>query len=193
VWSAGRALIRSARVRPRLIRPAGCDVIRSEKRSGTTTAGRAELETVPQFLRPGAVLTVTKLDRLACSLRDLQNIAHALEAKGAALKVLDQQVDTTTAAGKCFFGMLGAFAEFETALRKERQLEGISKAKAAEVYKGRKPSVDVAQVRALKAQGRRAVCYRKTPRCWPCERLQGIGGLTDVDLQERLNRNLDGH
>src|ERR1700687_2469327 len=120
VSSAGQSL----EIQEAALKAAGCDVIRSEKRSGTTTAGRAELETVLQFLRPGDVLTVTKLDRLARSLRDLQNIAHTLEAKGAALKVLDQQVDTTTAAGKCFFGMLGAFAEFETALRKDRQLEG---------------------------------------------------------------------
>jgi hypothetical protein len=66
------------------------------------------------------------------------------------LKATEQPIDTSTAAGKCFLDMLGAFAEFET---NERQLEGIAKAKAEGVYRGRKPSIDVAQVREMKAQG----------------------------------------
>jgi DNA invertase Pin-like site-specific DNA recombinase len=65
----------------------------------------------------------------------------------------EQPIDTGTAAGKCFLDMLGVFAEFETNLRRERQLEGIAKAKAAGVYKGRPGSIDAAQVRAMKAQG----------------------------------------
>jgi DNA invertase Pin-like site-specific DNA recombinase len=69
------------------------------------------------------------------------------------LKATEQPIDTSTAAGKCFLDMLGVFAEFETNLRRERQLEGIAKAKAAGVYKGRPASIDVAQVRAMKAQG----------------------------------------
>ena len=73
--------------------------------------------------------------------------------KGASLKATEQPIDTSTAAGKAFLDMLGVFAEFETNLRKERQLEGIAKAKAAGVYKGRRPSVDVSQVRALKQEG----------------------------------------
>jgi DNA invertase Pin-like site-specific DNA recombinase len=68
-------------------------------------------------------------------------------------KATEQPIDTSTAAGKAFFDMLGVFAKFETNLPKERQLEGIAKAKAAGVYKGRKPNVDVAQVRALKQGG----------------------------------------
>ncbi len=135
------------------LRAAGCDIIRSEKRSGTSTAGRAELQTVLEFLRPGDVLMITRIDRLARSIGDLQDILRTIKGKGADLKATEQPIDTSTAAGKCFLDMLGVFGEFETNLRKERQLEGISKAKLAGVYKGRKPSVDVAQVRALKAQG----------------------------------------
>jgi DNA invertase Pin-like site-specific DNA recombinase len=135
------------------LKAAGCEVIRSEKRSGTTTDGRAELHTVLEFLRPGDVLMVTRIDRLARSLGDLQDIVRTIKAKGAALKATEQPIDTSTAAGKCFFDMLGTFAEFETALRKERQLEGIAKAKVAGVYRGRKPSVDAARVRQLKAEG----------------------------------------
>jgi DNA invertase Pin-like site-specific DNA recombinase len=135
------------------LRAAGCEVIRTEKRSGTTTKGRTELQTILEFLRKGDVLMVTRVDRLARSIGDLQDIVRALKAKGAALKATEQPIDTSTAAGKCFLDMLGVFAEFETNLRRERQLEGIAKAKAAGVYRGRKPSVDVAEVKRLKAEG----------------------------------------
>jgi DNA invertase Pin-like site-specific DNA recombinase len=76
-----------------------------------------------------------------------------VRAKGASLKATEQPIDTGTAAGKCFLDMLGVFAEFETNLRRERQLEGIAKAKAAGVYKGRPPSIDATKVRELKAKG----------------------------------------
>jgi DNA invertase Pin-like site-specific DNA recombinase len=135
------------------LKAAGCEVIRSEKRSGLTTTGRAELETVLDFLRKGDVLMVTRIDRLARSIGDLQDIVRAVKAKGASLKATEQPIDTSTAAGKCFLDMLGVFAEFETNLRKERQLEGIAKAKAAGVYKGRPASIDASQIRQLKAEG----------------------------------------
>ena len=88
---------------------------------------------------------VTRIDRLARSIGDLQDIVRALKAKGVALKATEQPIDTGTAAGKAFLDMLGVFAEFETNLRKERQMEGIAKAKAEGVYKGRKPSIDSAR------------------------------------------------
>src|SRR5712692_11899410 len=135
------------------LRAAGCEVIRAEKRSGTTTEGREELRTVLDFLRRGDVLMVTRIDRLARSIGDLQDIVRAIKARGASLKATEQPIDTGTAAGKCFLDMLGVFAEFETNLRKERQLEGIAKAKAAGVYKGRRPTVDVLRVKALRQEG----------------------------------------
>jgi DNA invertase Pin-like site-specific DNA recombinase len=135
------------------LKGAGCEVIRSEKRSGTSTAGREELRTVLDFLRKDDVLMVTRIDRLARSIGDLQDIVRTVKAKGAAVKATEQPIDTSTAAGKCFLDMLGVFAEFETNLRKERQLEGIAKAKDAGVYKGRPASIDAAEVRDLKAQG----------------------------------------
>jgi DNA invertase Pin-like site-specific DNA recombinase len=135
------------------LKAAGCGVIRAEKRSGTTTSGRTELQTVLDFLGAGDVLMVTRIDRLARSIGDLQDIVRAVKARGASLKATEQPIDTGTAAGKAFLDMLGVFAEFETNLRKERQLEGIAKAKAAGVYKGRKPTVDVLRVRALKQEG----------------------------------------
>jgi DNA invertase Pin-like site-specific DNA recombinase len=93
---------------------------------------------------------VTRVDRLARSLKDLQDIVHELKAKGVSLRATEQPVDTGSAAGKAFLDMLGVFAEFETNLRRERQLEGIRAAKARGVYKGRKPSIDAAEVRRLR-------------------------------------------
>jgi DNA invertase Pin-like site-specific DNA recombinase len=133
------------------LRGAGCDVIRAEKQSGTSTQGRAELRTVLDFIGKGDVPLVTRVDRLARSIGDLQDIVRALKAKGASLRATEQPIDTRTAAGRCFLDMLGVFAEFETNLRRERQLEGIAKAKAAGIYKGRPASIDAAPVRELKA------------------------------------------
>jgi hypothetical protein len=86
------------------LRAAGCDTIRAEKRSGTTTAGREELQTVLDFLRPGDVLMVIRIDRLARSIGDLQDIVRTVKARGASLKATEQPIDTGTAAGKCFLG-----------------------------------------------------------------------------------------
>lgn len=135
------------------LKAAGCTVVRSEKKSGTTLEGRHELETLLAFLRPGDTLAVTRIDRLARSVRDLEELVATLKAKGAFLRATEQPVDTSTPAGTAFFQMLGVFAQFETALRRERQMEGIAKAKAAGVYKGRKASVDAAKVRELRATG----------------------------------------
>ncbi|MGJ0534437.1 MAG: recombinase family protein [Methylocystis sp.] len=143
-------------VQQEALRRAGCDVIRAEKKSGTSTDGRTELATVLEFIRKGDALVVAKLDRLARSVGDLDQIVKTLEKRGASLQVLNANIDTSTASGKAFLGMLGVFAEFETNLRKERQLEGIAKAKAKGVYKGRPPSIDAEVIRKLKAQGKGA-------------------------------------
>lgn len=143
------------------LRAAGCDLIRSEKRSGTTTAGREELRTVLEFIRSGDVLMVTRIDRLARSVGDLQDIVRTVKARGASLRATEQQIDTGTAAGKCFLDMLSVFAEFETNLRKERQMEGIAKAKAEGRYTGRKASIDPETVKAMKAEGMGASAIAK--------------------------------
>jgi DNA invertase Pin-like site-specific DNA recombinase len=105
------------------------------------------------FMRKGDTLMVTRIDRLARSMKDLQDIVHELKTKGIALKASEQPIDTSTAAGKAFLDMLGVFAEFETNIRRERQAEGIAKAKAAGIYRGRKPSVNRAEIARLKAEG----------------------------------------
>lgn len=135
------------------LKAAGCTVIRAEKASGVSRKGRSELETLLDFMRPGDTLMVTRIDRLARSMRDLQNIVHELRGKGAHLKATEQPVDTSTAAGKAFLDMLGVFAEFEANLRRERQLEGIAAAKAEGVYKGRQKSIDRTAIKRLLAEG----------------------------------------
>lgn len=136
---------------------AGCEIVRSEKKSGTTTDGRRELETLLDFIRSGDTLMVTRIDRLARSVADLEKIVGTLKGRGAFLRATEQPIDTSTPAGVAFLQMLAVFAQFETAIRRERQLEGIAKAKNAGVYRGRKPSVPVDEVRRLKAEGVRPV------------------------------------
>ena len=114
---------------------------------------------LPSFRRSQAGQTA--VDRLARSIGDLQTIVREIKTKGASLECTEQPVNTGTAAGKCFLDMLGVFAEFETNFRRERQLEGIAKAKAAGVYKGRPPSIEAARVREMKAQGMRPVDIAK--------------------------------
>jgi len=104
------------------------------------------------FLQPGDELVITRVDWLTRSIGDLQDIVRELRAKKVALVATEQRIDTSTAAGKAFLDMLGVFAEFETNLRRERQMEGIAKAKLAGVYKGRKLSVDAARVHQLHGQ-----------------------------------------
>ena len=140
-------------VQQKALKAAGCEVIRTEKATGTRRDGRTELQTLLDFLRPGDTLVVTRIDRLARSMKDLKDIVHELKAKNVSLRATEQPIDTGTAAGKAFLDMLGVFAEFETNLRRERQLEGISAAKEAGVYKGRKPSIRPEEIRKLAAEG----------------------------------------
>jgi DNA invertase Pin-like site-specific DNA recombinase len=129
-----------------ILRAAGCEIIRAEKASGSSRTGRRELKLLLEFLCPGDTLMVTRVDRLARSIKDLQDIVYALNQQGVTLRATEQPVDTRSAAGKAFLDMLGVFAEFETNLRRERQMEGIAAAKARGVYRGRKPSIDPAEV-----------------------------------------------
>ena len=132
---------------------AGVASMFEEKASGTKRDGRTELQKVLSVLGKGDALVVTRLDRLGRSLRDLANIAHEIEQAGAHLKVLEQSVDTSSAAGRAFYGMLATFAAFETDVRRERQLEGIAMAKREGVYKGGKPRLDRERVKVLSDNG----------------------------------------
>lgn len=131
----------------------GCEEVFQEKRSGTTVQGRRELEAALKYVRKGDVLCVTRLDRLARSLTDLARILDILAGKQVGFRVIQQALDTTTSEGRLLLHIMGAFAEFETSIRKERQAEGIAKAKAKGVYKGRPRSIDPAQIADFKDQG----------------------------------------
>ena len=140
-------------VQRQALKGAGVAIIFEEKASGTKRDGRTELQKVLSVLGRDDALVVTRLDRLGRSLRDLANIAHEIEEAGAHLKVLEQSVDTSSAAGRAFFGMLAVFAAFETDVRRERQLEGIAMAKRQGAYRGGKARLDRERVRKLLTDG----------------------------------------
>jgi len=128
-----------------------------EKVSGTSRNGRAELEVLlHRGVRKGDKLVVTRLDRLARSMRDLHNIAHELEEREVDLVVLEQAIDTSTAEGRLFFNMLGAISQFETELRKARQQEGIDAALAKgdnSPFRGRPASIEGEKIAVLRERG----------------------------------------
>jgi DNA invertase Pin-like site-specific DNA recombinase len=117
------------------LKAAGCKKVFAEQVS--SVAEREQLVAALDYLRDGDVLVVTKLDRIARSVRDLMEIVHRIEEKGAGLRILAMNLDTTTPTGRLMLQVLGAVAEFERAIMLERQREGIAKAKAAGKYKGR--------------------------------------------------------
>ena len=150
VSTAGQSL----EVQEQLLKAAGCDRLFSEKQSGTSTRGREELAAAVDFVRDGDTFVVTRLDRLARSVVDLHQLLARLAAKGCGLRVTQQAgIDTTTSAGKLTLAVLAAVAEFETEIRRERQRDGIAKAKERGVYKGRRPMIDALQIRVMRAEG----------------------------------------
>jgi DNA invertase Pin-like site-specific DNA recombinase len=142
---------------------AGCDKIYKEKISGSRRDGREELAKMLDFVRDGDSIFITRLDRLARSLADLIGIGSQLDAKNVSLKIIEQDVDTSSPSGKLFFHMLGAFSEFENSLRRERQAEGIAAAKARpdSPYKGRPASIDADRVKGMHVAGMGATAIAK--------------------------------
>ena len=130
---------------------AGCSEIFQEKRSGLT-AQRPELKECLRFVRKGDVLVITRLDRLARSTLDLHKIVQELDEKEVGFKVLDQPIDTTTKEGRLMFSIIASIAQFETELRKERQMEGIEKAKENGVKCGRQAVLSDAQVAEMRSK-----------------------------------------
>lgn len=131
----------------------GCEIVRSEKVSGASRAGRAELETIISFLRPGDELVVTRLDRLGRATRDVLNLVHECEQQGAFVTVLDPHVSTRGDMRRIVITVLGMVAEIERRFIKERQREGIEQAKAKGVYRGGKTRIDHKRIMKLSADG----------------------------------------
>lgn len=133
---------------------AGCEKVFAEKVSGRSTKDRVELGNAMDFVREGDTLVVTRLDRLARSVGDLHRIIEALNEKKVAFRCLNQSgVETSSSTGKLMLAVLGAVAQFENDIRRERQMEGIAKAKADGRYRGRKASIDPARVKELHGSG----------------------------------------
>lgn len=139
----------------------GAEEVFIEKTSGATRKGRASLAEAIRFARQGDAIIVTRLDRLARSVPDLHAISQELQNKGVDLIATEQSIDTTTPTGRLMFNMLGAIAEFETDLRRERQLEGIAKAKEEGRYNGRPATVDGEAIRMALAAGDKPVTVAK--------------------------------
>ena len=130
------------------LKAAGAERVFSEQIS--SVAERNQLEALLSFVRDGDVVLVTKLDRMARSVRDLILIVDTLAQKHVALRILNMNMDTGTPTGKLMLTVLGGVAEFERDLMLERQREGIAKAKAEKKYKGRAPTA-LAQKREIDA------------------------------------------
>jgi DNA invertase Pin-like site-specific DNA recombinase len=134
----------------------GCDKVFKEKRSGVD-AGRPELKRCLEYLREGDTLLVSKIDRLARSTSDLYRIISLLAEKGVSFKVIDDpSIDTSSRTGKLVMGILALIAEFENDIRRERQMDGIAKAKERGVRFGRKSLLlpeTVEKIRSLRKAG----------------------------------------
>ena len=134
---------------------AGAEKIFREQVSSVDLMERQQLDAAIDYVREGDTLIVTKLDRLARSVKHLHDLVDKLNAKGAALRILNLGIDTGTATGKLMLTVLGGIAEFEREIMLERQREGIAKAKAEGRYRGRRPTAQAkaADVLALHAGG----------------------------------------
>jgi DNA invertase Pin-like site-specific DNA recombinase len=116
----------------------GCNKVYADKSTGKNV-NRAQLQQCLDYMREGDVLAFTRVDRLGRSLKDLVTISDELRKKGVGLFIIQQNLDTSTPMGQMFYAMLGIMAEFEYHLKRERQTEGIARAKNLGKYTGRKP------------------------------------------------------
>lgn len=132
----------------------------TDKVSGATI-DRPQLQTMLEYVREGDTIHVHSIDRLARSLADLLKLVEELNARGVHVRFHKENLEFTgenSPMQKLMLSMMGSFAEFERSMIKERQREGIAKAKENGVYKGRAKTVDDGAIRALVASG---VSYRK--------------------------------
>ncbi len=120
------------------LQSAGCESIYRERASGGRW-DRPELHKLLDHLRKGDVVVVWKLDRLSRSLRDVLTIMDRLQERKAGFRSLTEAVDTTTPAGRMMMQMVGAFAEFERAMLKQRTKAGIDEARKEGRIGGRRP------------------------------------------------------
>jgi DNA invertase Pin-like site-specific DNA recombinase len=135
------------------LKAVGCERLYEEQIS--SAAPREALREAVAYIREGDTLVVTKLDRLARSVKHLGEIVEELEAKGVGLRVLNLGLDTSNATGKLMLNVLGSVAQFEREIMLERQRDGIAKAKALGRYRGRKPTAQMKsdEIKAFASEG----------------------------------------
>jgi DNA invertase Pin-like site-specific DNA recombinase len=136
------------------LQQAGCETLCWETSADSGPNPPAALRQLIQTLQAGDTLVVTRLDRLAVSVKGLTSILALLDGRGIILRATEQAIDTGTDRGRIFLVMLELFAEFESSIRKERQLSGVARAKANGTYKGRKPRINASRVIALHRNGK---------------------------------------
>jgi len=132
------------------------DKVFTDKASGKDT-DRPQLQAALEYARQGDTLVCHSMDRLARNVDDLRRIVRELTGRGVVVQFIKESLTFTgedSPMANLLLTMLGAVAEFERSLIKERQREGIALAKAKGVYRGRKPALSAEQVEALKAQDR---------------------------------------
>jgi DNA invertase Pin-like site-specific DNA recombinase len=154
----------------------GCGIVRSEKVSGSSREGRTELGTIIEFLRPGDELVVTRLDRLGRDTRDVLNIVYECDQRQAFVTVLDPHVTTRGEAGRIVMTVLGMVAQMERRFIKERQREGIERARADGVYRGGKRRLDYEKVKALHAAGLGPAAISRALGCSRMQIYRIVGG-----------------
>lgn len=138
---------------------AGAGKLFADKISGSKRE-RPELDKMLDQLREGDVVTVTKYDRLARSLKDLLEIVETIRARGAGFRSLAEDIDTTTPAGRLVFHVFASIAQFERERIAERTKEGLQAAKARGRIGGRPPALSTSQkaeVRRMRDDEQRAV------------------------------------
>jgi len=161
----------------------GCDKVFKEKRSGVD-AGRPALKACLQYLREGDTRVITKLDRFARSTSDLYRIVSELTQRGVEFKLLDDpSIDTSSRTGKLVMGILALIAEFENDIRRERQQDGINKAKAAGIRFGPKPILTlpvIEKVKALRADGATVPEIMRRTKLSKASVYRALGGGTEA-------------
>lgn len=165
------------------LQEAGCENVFAEQKSGKTTEGRVELDKLIRFAREGDTIVVCKLDRFARSMSDFCNLIRTLQSKNVSFRCLNNNIDTSGPTGQLTLHILMAVAQFELALREERQREGIEAAKKRGVYKknglkrrmsrkqqiealaAKNPNLGASEIALLAGVSPRTV-YRVAPHLW---------------------------
>jgi DNA invertase Pin-like site-specific DNA recombinase len=147
------------------LKAAGCTLIRTETVSGASRNGHNGLASILDFIRPGDVLIVVKLDRLGRNTRDVLNLVRELEEKEASLRALEPAIDTGGPMGRMVLTVLGMVAEMELGFIRDRQRAGIDAAKLKGIYKGRPVAFDRARIVSLRKEVMGATEIAKAVGC----------------------------